>query len=64
MKKLLSLALLIPFGCTPVVAGGSQAGWSLLCGCTGMGGSNELGIQTRRPRISGRGLVGSRLLRA
>jgi len=28
MKKLLSLALLIPFGCTPAVAGGSQAGWS------------------------------------
>ena len=29
MKKLLSLALLIPFGCTPAVAGpNSQAGWS------------------------------------
>ena len=29
MKKLLSLALLIPFGCTPAVAGGeSQVGWS------------------------------------
>ena len=28
MKKLLSLAVLITFGCTPVVAGGSQAGWS------------------------------------
>ena len=28
MKKLLALALTIPFGCTPAVAGDYQPGWS------------------------------------